>query len=288
MRVSTSTGLINDKSLSMIDKIQAMHVAGFKVLDLSLFDCIEEGNPFASPNYKEWAYELKEFCSSIDVVFSQCHSPIYNYYKDDEQTKFLRKLGLRSLEVCGILEIPWCVFHTTNIPSGDYSQDNKKVIRELNIKHFKELCAIASDYNTGICCENLCDMYSKDGFNHSYCTNAEEIMYFLEAVDSEHLGICLDTGHAHIMNNDISDMVRTFGANLRATHIHDAFPPLDTHLPPFLGTIEWKPIIEALIEIGYQGDFTFETSYVRKLPESLQSDAISFLYRLGTEMINLV
>lgn len=285
MRVSTSTSLINDKSISTIDKVRKIHDAGFNVMDLSLFECTGKGSSFASSSYREWAFKLKEFADNIGVVFSQCHSPIYNYYENDEHTKFLRKLSLRSLEICNILEIPWCVFHVTNVPSGEYIGDNKRVIRETNIKHFKKLCDIASDFNTGICCENLCKMYSKDGFTHQYCTTSEEILSFLDAVDRDNLGICLDTGHAQLMDNNIPDMIRAFGSHLKVTHIHDVFPPIDTHLPPFLGTIDWKPIIEALKEIDYKGDFTFETSYIQKLPECLQSEATSFIYRLGTEMI---
>ena len=67
-------------------------------------------------------------------------------------------------------------------------------------------------------------------------------------------------GHAEIMGEDTSavDMVKTLGKRIKALHLHDNDKHKDSHMPPFSMTIDYKPIIKALKEIGYDGYFTLE------------------------------
>ena len=72
------------------------------------------------------------------------------------------------------------------------------------------------------------------------------------------VGICLDTGHANNNGLDPADEARIAGERLIALHLQDTDAVEDRHWPPGLGTINWRRVGAALIEIGFNGAWTFE------------------------------
>ncbi len=72
------------------------------------------------------------------------------------------------------------------------------------------------------------------------------------------IGICLDTGHAHIAGHDPAQAVRAIGPRLFALHVHDNHGTSDEHNPPFEGTIDWTGFADALDEVGYAGPLDLE------------------------------
>jgi sugar phosphate isomerase/epimerase len=66
------------------------------------------------------------------------------------------------------------------------------------------------------------------------------------------IGICYDTGHAHIQGIDGNL------ENIRTTHVHDNDGAKDEHLWPFEGTLDWPALIEKLVLANYKGPFMFE------------------------------
>jgi len=53
-------------------------------------------------------------------------------------------------------------------------------------------------------------------------------------------------------------MVNALGPKLQALHIHDNDKILDLHHIPFSHSIDFPPILKALKDNGYSGDFTLE------------------------------
>ncbi|MDQ3169064.1 MAG: sugar phosphate isomerase/epimerase [Acidobacteriota bacterium] len=80
-------------------------------------------------------------------------------------------------------------------------------------------------------------------------------------------GVCLDTGHAHMMGGVI-DAAETLGGHLVTMHIHDNAGRRDDHLVPFQGTIDWSACVMALEKVGYDGVWMFEIA----APESAGPD----------------
>ena len=70
-------------------------------------------------------------------------------------------------------------------------------------------------------------------------------------------GVCLDTGHAHLMGGVI-DAAETLGGHLVTTHVHDNTGKRDDHLVPFQGTIDWSACVMAMEKVGYDGVWMFE------------------------------
>jgi sugar phosphate isomerase/epimerase len=72
-------------------------------------------------------------------------------------------------------------------------------------------------------------------------------------------GMCLDTGHAHLMDDTVSAIEEASG-HLFTTHIHDNHGRDDDHLVPFDGEIDWPQVLFGLQKVGYDGVFLFEVA----------------------------
>jgi len=85
-----------------------------------------------------------------------------------------------------------------------------------------------------------------------------QILEHIRKIDRPNLGICLDTGHSHIMMGDVAAAVREAGSFLTETHFHDNFGEFDSHRPVGIGTINWVEVIRALRDVSFSAPVTFE------------------------------
>jgi sugar phosphate isomerase/epimerase len=120
----------------------------------------------------------------------------------------------------------------------------------------KRLAQEASRFEISILLENV-----------PHSVHAQSVTGFvdlLEAVNEPNVGICLDSGHTHLVGGlSVGDEVRAAGSLLRDTHFHDNIGPVggvrfDQHIPPGLGTINWQDVCQALDEISFPGPVIFE------------------------------
>jgi sugar phosphate isomerase/epimerase len=73
----------------------------------------------------------------------------------------------------------------------------------------------------------------------------ERLKELLKALHYPDLGICFDTGHAHLM----SSVHQAFGVladRIRSTHVHDNRRDRDSHLWPGEGNIDWNQTMQSL------------------------------------------
>lgn len=77
------------------------------------------------------------------------------------------------------------------------------------------------------------------------------------ATASRHIVFLLDTGHAH-MTVGVESAIRTAGAALSYTHVHDNDGRNDLHQLPTRGSIDWTALGWALHEVRYAGVFLLE------------------------------
>jgi sugar phosphate isomerase/epimerase len=84
-----------------------------------------------------------------------------------------------------------------------------------------------------------------------------------------HLGICLDFGHAFLMG-DVVDAVEQVAGHMVSTHVHDNHGTRDEHLPPFDGALDWAAALMAVQKVGYEGTLVFEVANVSTPREVLE------------------
>ncbi len=114
------------------------------------------------------------------------------------------------------------------------------------------LTARAEELGIRLACENL----QHKGQPRPMC-RMEDLLRVVDDYPST-VGICLDTGHANNNGLDPADEARIAGDRLIALHLQDTDAVEDRHWPPGQGNINWRRVAAALIEIGFDGAWTFE------------------------------
>ncbi|MFQ6673032.1 MAG: sugar phosphate isomerase/epimerase family protein, partial [Candidatus Tectimicrobiota bacterium] len=73
------------------------------------------------------------------------------------------------------------------------------------------------------------------------------------------VGLCFDTGHAHVLEADLEESLRAVGPHVLAFHVHDNDGSDDTHHVPYRGTIDWAAVARAVEALDLRGcPFTLE------------------------------
>ncbi|RLG69773.1 MAG: hypothetical protein DRO04_02875 [Candidatus Iainarchaeum archaeon] len=124
---------------------------------------------------------------------------------------------------------------------------------EKNILFFKKVVKLAEDYSLKIALENRIKI-------EEYGSSVKQLIRIIEEVNSDLLGICLDTGHANVQvyRNNVEKAVLESKEFLIATHINDNHGKRDEHLFPGKGIINWSNVLKAFQEIGYSKPLNLE------------------------------
>jgi sugar phosphate isomerase/epimerase len=76
-------------------------------------------------------------------------------------------------------------------------------------------------------------------------TTPVHLAIILEMGHLNHIGVCLDLGHAHVTVG-VAEAIGTLGARIASVHVHDNHGLKDEHLWPGDGTIDWTAAADAL------------------------------------------
>jgi len=75
--------------------------------------------------------------------------------------------------------------------------------------------------------------------------NFDAIAQLLSEYDAGYLGLCYDSGHAHIAEDAMS-VLTTLAPLIVTAHLHDNDGTSDDHRIPGLGTIDWSAVVPVL------------------------------------------
>lgn len=160
------------------------------------------------------------------------------------------------------------------------------------VKNIRILCDYVKGTNLTFCLENLGSV----PFTH----RVENLLKLIDDCGGENLGICLDAGHLHLTRirdgNDqtATEFVRTAGKRLRALHVHENNGRADDHQLPFSAkkAFDWRELVRALEEIGYQGLFNMELmGESNNTPLAVRHEKLKYIrnlceYMLSDEYLN--
>ena len=96
--------------------------------------------------------------------------------------------------------------------------------------------------------------------------NAPDLLAMIEYVNHPLFHAVWDTGHANMQEMPQDEALRMLGSHVRALHIQDNMGDRDTHLTPFFGTMNMDAVMNGLLDIGYDGYFTFEVGGIFQPP----------------------
>ena len=290
MKVSTMTNLCyssrgTDVKTPALEASRRLFDAGFINQDLFLCGLIRPAHhcSFSGDNWKEEALELKKLASALGINFHQCHLPYYpNKHYDDNNEEFNRffwNMFDRGIEICELLGIRCAVVHPFRAADVD-RQDLAAHVAE-NRRLYGPHAQKAARSWIRFAFENM-----KPASTFGSC--AEDLTAITEEFREESSGICWDVGHGQLTyGDDQTGAVEQLGGRIIALHVHDNHGEKDDHYPPFIGSIRWEPLMQALKQAGYQGYLNFEIATNRNLPDQLRDDLARYCAKAGDALVAL-
>jgi len=229
----------------------------FKYLNLSLSTAnVREMLLENDDGYKKVADLFAKEAENADVTYVMAHAPCLYALKsrDTEETYKNTILCIRrSIQVCHELNIPRIVIHSC--PEPTYSVD--KVYHENKV-FYEEFLDLAEKHNIMLLTENWDD-------DNTHFSLGQQMREFIDYVDHPLLVACWDSAHGHISPTARElgqyENIMALGDKLKGLHISDNFGNMHQHSWPYSGTINFDQIMQGLLDVKYDGYFTYEACY---------------------------
>lgn len=185
-----------------------------------------------------------------------------------------REILKRELTLFDAIGIKNAVLHCDNF-TRDGEDVGIEYKREENLKGLRELVSHIEGTDVTICLENL----RPPRFTQS----ADDLLYFINEIGDEHLGICLDTGHLNLSPyKDQVEFINKAGKHLKALHLADNDGlGKDQHLMPFgIGVVDMEAVIRATKAIGYEGLYNLEIGGDRHAPMEILGYKLDYIKKV--------
>lgn len=255
MKIATSTGDFGRYIDHIPDRVKEFKDTKFRYINLEQTGTAAEYLCESDDEYKKLAEEFRKAAEYANVKYVVSHAPCLNAYAKNDESHYntvIRAIR-RSIEVCHLLDIPRIVVHSCPV-SGATEEE----FLEKNKKFYSEFFDLMEKYNIWVLTENW------DNSGHPYATG-KDLRNIVDYIDHPLLGICWDTAHGNIspaakklgQYQNLLDC----GDKLKGLHISDNFGDTHQHSWPFAGTINFDSVIQGLLDVNYDGFFTFEASY---------------------------
>ena len=251
MKLATTTGDYSAYTDSQTIALTHVRNAGFRYADYNFGIDYNHRNGIYTENQEAYINSISELCNKIGIKLVQAHSPMGTPLEDDGS--FLSDT-LRCVDACGAWGIKNLVVH-----SGYCHGLSPEQTFERNKAFFLPLLDRAEKYGVNILVENFNKMCIE---NLYWIDNAPDLLRMINHVNHPLFHAVWDVGHANMQKMQQDEALRLLGNHVFALHIQDNMGDKDSHLTPFLGTLNLDSVMNGLLDIGYNGYFTFEVGGV--------------------------
>ena len=251
MRLCTTTKDFANYFERDIDRIREISRAGFKYVDYSMIS--NEAQAYMHSGWRDDVKRLKEETDKLGVSFVQMHSPEFETLETlDPNENWDEKLSqtLRTIEIAGELGIKSTVVH-----AGIKRNTPWEETMRLNKEFYQLLVPTMEKTGVNVLVENV---GKPDNTGRCFLNTGSRVREFIEYFNHPLLHACWDIGHGNVFPNQSEEM-KIVREHIYAIHYNDNFgDSRDMHTIPFLGNGEHAKNIKTLIDIGFDGPFTFE------------------------------
>ena len=261
-----------------IEGVEKLCRAGYDGIDYSLFHDAMAQIESLGDGWRAQADAQRMAALSFGATFVQAHAPFggpRERYLAESVSRFplafayAARLGVRNVVVHPIQERP-------------YACREEELFR-MNVEFYRELLPMAREYDVVIAVENMWLTHpGTDFIADDVCADPRELARYVDELDSPYAVACLDIGHVGLVHQEDEawDFIRHLGHDrLQSLHIHDNDYLGDGHATIYSGKIDWRQVTQALGEIDYQGDFTYEVSgtYFKYMEDDFLPVALQYL-----------
>ena len=197
-------------------------------------------------NRKQHVREIADWFRTSGVPLHSVHAPLYADYEwgrtgsppvnvasTDRAVRIEAMDEIkRAIELAEQIPFRFLIQHI-GLPNESYNE-RKFEAAMTSIEHLR---AFARPLGVRLLLENIPNELSAP----------ERLVEFIRTTHFDDLGVCFDTGHAHIMG-DVASAFEIVKSYIHSTHVHDNAKDRDSHLWPGTGTIDWKRTLELLNE----------------------------------------
>lgn len=257
MKLATSTGDFWHHNTRYYDAILCFKDTKFKNINLELTKNLDIFYSESDDGWKALTDELEKAREDAGVTYVASHSPCLYQFHYPEEAEYRRDLRAirRSMEIIHRLGVDRIVVHpVTNL------QQSVEEFYKYNTIFYRDLLDLAEKYNITVMIENW-------DFTETHITTGAQMRDFLDYMDHPLLGACWDTAHCNLepVARAIGhyENITALGKYLKGLHISDnlGIKNWHQHTFPFAGLINFDSVMQALVDINYEGHFTFEASY---------------------------
>ncbi len=252
MKLATTTGDFSAYTTSQAEALEHIRMAGFRYADYSFGQDYRLQNGVYSKDFEPYFDSISKHTEQLGIKLVQAHAPMGRPLEDNDGS-FL-DATLRCVDACGAWSIPELVVHSGYTPGISPEQTF-----ERNKAFFMPLLHRAEKYGVNILVENFNKMHVE---NLYWIDNAPDLLRMIECVNHPLFHAVWDVGHANMQEMPQDEALRLLGQHVHALHIQDNMGDKDSHLTPFLGTLSLDAVMNGLLDIGYNGYFTFEVGGV--------------------------
>ena len=314
MKLATSSGDFVKYVDSVPAAVELFGGTKFRNVNLELGTLFKRGGRYVIPAagdplleedaWKRQAEALALAAERAGVTYTTAHSPILNALAGGQEMYDWSVKAIRdSIKICAALGIERIVVHACEnrrFTCSDFYRENKRF--------YGEFFDLMEQHGISVLTENMAD---------GTCTplsTGRDVRDFTDYVDHPLFAACWDTAHGNL-NRKARDEgqyanIVAIGDKLKGLHIADNFGDGPHHHTwPFAGIINFDAVLQGLLDVNYDGVFTFEASYtllhhkelpyhrqawehsggtVTKLldpPVALKQKAVDLLYDVGKSML---
>ena len=204
---------------------------------------------------------VKKKADEVGLIIEQTHGRLSIYGNNPEFDDAVLENARLDCLVTKTLGCPTTVMHNVSSPDKDAAW-----MYDKSYELFSEILKYAKKYDVVVATETFGRMGSRDCCD--LFANVTDYLKIYNRIiadgdNAKYFKMCVDTGHTNTAshyngNPSPADMIRILGKNIVSLHLHDNDSYSDQHKMPFMGTIDWNDVFDALDEIGYNGCYNME------------------------------
>ena len=287
MKLATTTGDFSAYAATQEECIAHIAKTDFRYLDYNFGMDYNRKIGIYGADPKKHLESVLHTAEENGMRFVQAHSPMGKPLAEDNGA-FIEDT-IKCVYACKTLGIPNLVVHSGYLPGLSVEETFA-----LNKVFYRPLLSAAEECGVNILVENFNKMHVEGLY---WIDNAPDLLALIEYVDHPLFHAVWDVGHANMQEMPQDEALRLLGKHVYALHVQDNLGNSDAHMAPFFGSTSLDAVMHGLLDIGYDGYFTFESGNIflptgkkrpydadkrlLRAPLSLRLKAEQFLYEIG-------